>query len=300
MISAVTRISGRILIDMQINLDIDVLRTFVESVRHRSLSVAAELRRKSPSTVTLQMQRLEQQIGVKLFQRAGRGVVPTEQALRLLPYAERILVANDEGVRAVGPGPSAETIRLAVPADIAETWLPRQLSLFLARYDNACIETQVLRNSDIIERIETGSADVALHWNKADDGAQAATVATFPIEWMAARSFVADPKRSLPLVVLQSPCLFRDLGLTSLDKANAPSRITMATTGITGLWTAVAAGLGVTCRVPLGAPEDVNRYEDDRLPQLGRIGLALRLSRTAGSASADLKAHLLDAIRELT
>jgi DNA-binding transcriptional LysR family regulator len=284
---------------MHTNFDIDVLRTFIESVRQRSLAKAAERSRKSPSTVTLQIQRLEQQIGVKLFQRAGRGVLPTEHALRLLPYAERVVLANDEGVRAIGPAPAVETIRLAVPADIAETWLPQQLSDFLALNANISVEAQVLRNSEIIERIENGSADLALHWNGAGHGGSVQPVATFPIEWMAAASFVADPQRALPLVVLQSPCLFRDLGITVLEKGNTPLRITMATTGVTGLWSAVAAGLGVTCRVPLGAPEGVVRYTDDRLPELGVIDLGLRTSRSASNRSRDLEAYLRKAIREL-
>ncbi len=284
---------------MHTNFDIDVLRTFIESVRHRSLAKAAERGGKSPSTVTLQIQRLEQQIGVKLFQRAGRGVLPTEHALRLLPYAERVVLANDEGFRAVGPAPAVETVRLAVPADIAETWLPQHLSDFLALHTNISVEAQVLRNSEIIERIENGGADLALHWNGSDRGGSVKPVATFPIEWMAAASFVADTKRALPLVVLQSPCLFRDLGITVLERENTPLRIAMATTGVTGLWSAVAAGLGVTCRVPLGAPQGVVRYADERLPALGSIDLMLRTSRSASTHARELEAHLLKAIREL-
>ncbi|MFB9950923.1 LysR substrate-binding domain-containing protein [Rhizobium puerariae] len=284
---------------MNTNFDIDVLRTFIESVRHKSLANAAERRAKSASTVTLQIQRLEQQIGAKLFQRAGRGVVPTEHALRLLPYAERIVLANDEGLRTVGSSPSMETIRIAAPADIAEIWLPRQLSDFLVIHSDISVEAQVLRNSEIIERIDNGEADVALHWSRSGDGSTARPAATFPIEWMAAASFSADPQRAWPIVVLQSPCLFRDLGVTVLEKANEPLRITMATTGVTGLWSAVAAGLGITCRVPLGAPEGVVRYQDERLPALGAIDLALRTSRTASAKARDLEAYLMEAIRKL-
>lgn len=284
---------------MDNNFDIDVLKTFIESVRHKSLSNAAELRGKSPSTVTLQIQRLEHQIGVKLFQRAGRGVVPTEHALKLLPYAERIVLANDEGFRRIGSPIAVETIQLAVPADIAETWLPQQLSRFMAVHPGIMVEAQVLRNSEIIERIENGKAHVALHWCRSGEKSSLQSVATFPIEWMAAASFSTDPERALPLVVLQSPCLFRDLGVTLLEKSNAPLRIAMATTGVTGLWSAVAAGLGITCRVSLGAPDGVIRYKDERLPALGSIDLALRTTRAASPNAHELEAYLMEAIRAL-
>lgn len=284
---------------MNDNFDIDVLRTFIESVRRKSLTGAARHRAKSPSTVTLQLQRLEQQVGVKLFQKMGRGVVPTEEALRLLHFAERVVSANDEGFRSVRSNPGSETIRLVVPADVAETWLPQQISTFLAGHPGISIETQVLRNSEIIERIDNGEADVALHWSRPGDGSTGKPAASFPIEWMASETFSSDPLRALPIVVLQSPCLFRDLGITLLEKANAPLRITMAATGITGLWSAVAAGLGVTCRVPLGAPDGVVRYHDERLPQLGTIGLAARTGRTASRNAGDLKTDLIAAIQKL-
>lgn len=284
---------------MNNNFDIDVLRTFIESVHRKSLSSAARQRDKSPSTVTLQLQRLEQQVGVKLFQKVGRGLAPTEQALRLLPFAERIVFANDEGIQAVRNRLGQETIRLVVPADIAETWLPPQISAFSLSHPDVLIEAQVLRNSEIIESIDIGEADVALHWCRPENANTVEPVATFPIEWMASRSFSPDPLRALPIVVLQSPCLFRDLGITLLEKMNAPLRITMAATGVTGLWSAVAAGLGTTCRVPLGAPDGVVRYQDERLPRLGMIGLVARTSRAASRNSIELHLELMTAIREL-
>lgn len=285
--------------EKEINFDIDVLRTFIESMREQSLAKAAVIRGKSPSTVTLQMQRLETMLGVKMFARAGRGVLPTEHAQRFLPYAEAIVLANDQSIDAVAAPSVEQIIRIAVPADLAETWLPPLLSAFMSAHPGTSTETQVLRNSEIIEMIESSEVDVALHWMQNGNDPSVAPIATFPIEWMAAKSFSSDPRRLLPIVVLQSPCLFRDLGIDELTKADEPTRIAMATTGVTGLWSAVAAGLGVTCRVAVAAPQGVVRYKDPRLPDLGTIDLALRTGETAPKSATILKAYLADAIRSL-
>jgi DNA-binding transcriptional LysR family regulator len=287
------------MIEKEMNFDIDVLRTFIESVRERSLAKAAVIRGKSPSTVTLQMQRLEIMLGVKMFARAGRGVLPTEHARKLLPYAEAIVLANDQGMNAAASTGMDQVIRIAVPADLAETWLSPLLSAFMSAHPGTSTETQVLRNSEIIEMIEGSEVDLALHWMPNGMDASVEPIATFPIEWMAARSFSSDPQRALPIVVLQSPCLFRDLGIDELAKAHEPARVAMATTGVTGLWSAVAAGLGVTCRVAVAAPQGVVRYKDPRLPELGTIGLALRTSESAPRSVTILKAYLADAIRSL-
>lgn len=283
----------------EMNFDIDVLRTFIDSVRHKSLAKAAELRGKSPSTVTLQIKRLEQQTGLQLFRRSGRGVLPTDHAQRLLRYAESIVFANDEAFQTINPVKAARVIRIAAPADLAETWLPPLLSAFLQDHPDLSVETQVMRNSEIIEKIDREEIDLAIHWLPSGGVGSTNPAATFPIEWMASRTFSTNQDTALPIVVLQSPCLFRDLGISELDKAHEPSRITMATTSVTGLWTAVAAGLGVTCRVPIGAPQNVQRYRDDRLPPLGTIDLALRTSKHAPSIATSLKESLSKALPTL-
>jgi len=281
------------------NFDLDVLRTFIAGVRHQSLARAAKLRGKSPSTVSLQIQRLEQQVGVKLFRRQGRGVLATDAAQTLLLYAEAIVSANDEALRLVNPGHVVERIRIAVPADLAEAWLPPILAGFLRDYPDMIIDTQVMRNSEIIDKIDQRDIDVALHWAHRGSMSGDDLVATLPIEWMAAESFSVNPARSLPLVVLESPCLFRELGLQELERTTGPSRIAMESASVTGLWSAVAAGLGVTCRVPIGAPEGVARFIDDTLPKLGTIGLVLRTSSHVSAKAQLLKDELAIALHNL-
>lgn len=202
----------------------------------------------------------------------------------------------DEGFRTLTSAIMDQTIKIAVPADLAETWLPPLLATFMAAHPGISTETFVLRNSEIIEKIEHGEVDIALQWVRNENGDTVEKVATFPIEWMAARSFTSALHRALPMVVLQSPCLFRDLGFNELEKADEPTRITMATTGVTGLWSAVSAGLGVTCRVPIAVPEGVIRYKDARLPELGTIDLALRTAEGTIQSIQMLKGYLANAV----
>jgi DNA-binding transcriptional LysR family regulator len=51
---------------------------------------------RTQSAISLQMKRLEEQLGCRLFERGGRGVEPTQAGTMLLGYARRILAANDE------------------------------------------------------------------------------------------------------------------------------------------------------------------------------------------------------------
>ena len=76
-----------------INLDLDLLRTFV-AVADLNTSAAAVCR--TQSAVSQQMQRLEQLVGKELFARHGRNKLLTEHGIQLLGYARKILRFNDE------------------------------------------------------------------------------------------------------------------------------------------------------------------------------------------------------------
>ena len=77
------------------------LTYFLAAARHRSFSAAAsELLMAQPS-LSEQVRRLEAELGVPLFVRAGRGLELTEAGTLLLPHAERTLAEAEEAKEAV-------------------------------------------------------------------------------------------------------------------------------------------------------------------------------------------------------
>lgn len=79
-----------------INLDLELLRTFVTVADRKTFSAAAETICRTQSAVSQQMQRLEQLVGKELFIRHGRNKLLTEYGFQLLRYARKILDFNDE------------------------------------------------------------------------------------------------------------------------------------------------------------------------------------------------------------
>jgi DNA-binding transcriptional LysR family regulator len=77
------------------------LRCFLATFEHGSFTAAAaELGLAQPS-ISEQVRLLEQGLDAPLFDRVGRGLVPTEAARALRPHAERALTAVTEAGRAV-------------------------------------------------------------------------------------------------------------------------------------------------------------------------------------------------------
>jgi DNA-binding transcriptional LysR family regulator len=76
-------------------LTLQQLEYFLAAYRHRSFSAAAEELHMAQPSLSEQVRRLEAELGVELFARAGRGLTPTEAGETLRPHAEQTLAAAE-------------------------------------------------------------------------------------------------------------------------------------------------------------------------------------------------------------
>lgn len=77
------------------------LEYFLAAVEHGSFSAAAESLHLSQPSLSEQVRRLEDELGVALFHRVGRGIVLAEAGRTLRPHAERVLAEAHEARAAV-------------------------------------------------------------------------------------------------------------------------------------------------------------------------------------------------------
>src|SRR6476661_5379752 len=87
-------------------LSLHQLRCFLTTYELGSLTAAAEELGYAQPSISEQIRTLEKTLGVQLFRRVGRGVVPTTVADELRPHAERTLAAA-EGARKPGRASSS-------------------------------------------------------------------------------------------------------------------------------------------------------------------------------------------------
>jgi DNA-binding transcriptional LysR family regulator len=111
-------------------LDIDQLRTFVAISDTGSFTKAADIVHKTQSAVSMQMKRLEERLGRPVFERDGRASRLSEDGERLLDYARRIVRLNSECVASFNEADLTGRVRLGLPDDYAECYLPEILARF--------------------------------------------------------------------------------------------------------------------------------------------------------------------------
>lgn len=277
----------------------DLVRTFVMGVRLGSFSRAAERVGRTQSAVSLQMRRLEQQLGVRLFHREGRGLGLSKSGHTFFAYAERLLDLNDEALEALAPRDVTGEIRLGIPPDLAETWLPQMLARFSRTHPGVAMEARVDRNSALMDDIARGQLDIALVWDRNEPATTASGefVADLPIMWIGQDGASLDTG-IVPLVVMGEPCLFRAHGLSRLEEIGRNWRITFTSSSLAGLWAATSAGLGLTVRTPLGMPRGLTALTHPELPTLGIVSLRACLTEAPSPTVKGFAAMLTQTIRE--
>lgn len=264
------------------NLDIDVLRAFVNGVDLASFAKAADKLGRSPSAISLQLRKLEHQTGQSLLLKKGRGLVLTEAGETLLSYARRILDLNDEALAAMRTPAVEGSVRLGLPQDLAEAWLPGLLARFARTHPNVRVEAHVERNAILLTHLANHDLDLALAWDEDVRPTSPDThLADLPMVWVGpSQGFIrdADADDALPLVAFASPCVFRRAGVAALDAAGISWRVAFSSPSLSGLWAAVSAGLGVTLRTPYGVPSTLTMLDAGAagLPALPRVGISLR------------------------
>jgi DNA-binding transcriptional LysR family regulator len=116
-------------------LDLRELKTFRVVATEKSFTRAANLLHYAQSSVTAQVHRLEEELGVPLFDRMGRRVELTLAGRQLLTYAERLLDLADEAKCSVqNDGQPAGTLTVAAPETLLAYRLPELLKRFQAGF----------------------------------------------------------------------------------------------------------------------------------------------------------------------
>ncbi|MRX08402.1 LysR family transcriptional regulator [Pseudoduganella sp. FT25W] len=267
----------------RITFDLDVLRTFVTGVDMGSFARAADKLGRSTSAVSAQLKKLEDQLGTPVLRKEGRGMVTTPAGESLLGYARRLLELNDEAATAVRGADLAGSVRLGIQQDFGEHVLTDVLGRFVRVHPRVRIEARAARNTELLELLNSGRLDLALAWEGGAATPHAVDVGRLAMRWIGAADDArlapalarADVQAPLPLVVMDAPCVMRSAATHALDQAGIPWRIAFTSPGLSGVWAAVAAGLGVTVRTTVGLPPSVRLLETAALPPLPDIGLRL-------------------------
>lgn len=280
------------------NIDADLLRTFVAVVESGGFSRAAERLLRGQSAISLQIKRLEEQLGVQLLERSPRHISLTIEGELIIDYARRILSLNDELVARVGEPELSGLVRLGAPEDFATGHLPKVLARFARSHPQVALEVTCELTLELLDRFESGGLDMALVKREPHTGISGIRVWREPLVWIAASRDVIRPGEPLPLAVSPHPCVYRKRITEALDGVGRTWRVVYTCGSLAGTHAAVRAGLGLTVLPKEMAPQDLTILNDEDLglPTLEDTEMALVEAKTLSPAAARLREYI---VREL-
>jgi LysR family hydrogen peroxide-inducible transcriptional activator len=132
--------------------------------RHGSITRAAEACGVTQPTLSTQVAKLERELGVVLFERAGRGLRLTNAGRPVLDHARRVLGAVDDLVAAAQDhlDPFAGTLRLGLIPTLAPYLLPHLLSGMQASLPRLKLTIVEEQTALLVAQLAAGGIDAAM------------------------------------------------------------------------------------------------------------------------------------------
>lgn len=272
------------------NLDLGTLRSLVTIAESGSMTRAAARLFMTQSAISMQIKRLETNLGCSVLERSPQGMTPTAEGHQLLDYAERMLAINDEAMGRLTSPDFEGQIRFGAPGDIIYPHIPDVLREFSRDYPRVRVHLTSSRSVELKKELRQGLQDVVLTTeSEADEGGE--IINTRPLVWTGGAAGVAWKQRPLPIGFARN-CAFRgtvtrvldDAGIEWIDMVNSDD--CTAAEAMTAADLCVAAELDSavsTGRVPI--------EHGGQLPTLPPHSIVLY-------ASVGVSNPLLDSLRE--
>ena len=231
------------------HLDTDLLRTFLAIADTGSFSAAAERIGRTPSAVSMQVKRLEELVGRRLFDRDSRNVAPTPFAQGIVGEVRAILDANAALLGRMRAPELTGRIAIGIPDDYASVHMPPLLKRFARSHPAVQVDVRCQDSSELIAQLRAGALDATLATHAdiidvttllVDD------VHTEPIVWLGASGGRAHAERPLPVAAATPHCAWRKAAVSALERAGVPHRMGYTSALAAGQLAAVAADLAVS------------------------------------------------------
>ncbi len=225
-------------------LNIDLLRTFHAVARFGRFNEAADHVHRSASAVTTQIQKLEKQIGQRLFSRNNQGVELTLYGKKLLGETTEFLKSHDRLLISLMPQRMQGKIRLGIPDTYAPAFIKACVPQLIA--DNPLLELEVeaRTSGELLNMFMANQLDLTITVS-AQPLAQGERLGPVQPLWVAAEHFSHTPNTALPITVPVAGCPYRAAALQMLKDHGIYHRVLLESPNSSAVEACIRSGVAV-------------------------------------------------------
>lgn len=248
-------------------MNLRFLETFVWLARIRNFRLTAEKLHTTQAAVSSRIATLEQELGVRLFNRADREVTLTLEGTKALIYAERLVNTTQEMLENMkDPALYTGVVRIGVIESIIHSWFPDLMARIHRTYPQLEIELAGDTTIRLIEQFNKGHLDVILQTDPVfETNVQNLPLCDFPLRWFGATGLhlhgdvltLADIATFPILSFSRNSGPHRYLERLFKDKIEKPVRINCMTS-VSAMIRLVVDGFGVAMLPPAIVQQELN------------------------------------------
>jgi DNA-binding transcriptional LysR family regulator len=261
-------------------MELRQLNTFMTIARLQSFSKAAQEMGYAQSSITSQIQLLEQELNVRLFERLGHNITLTSEGKKLQPMAEQMLKLTND-IKNIGNNseiPSGPLIIGAVES-LCVTRLPKLIKEYRSRYPDVEILIKFGTKVEFFRSLKENTIDIAFFVDQqiTDSDFITALQTPEPMALFCAPGYAFEYKDSVypkdlsgeSLILTESSCGYRALFDTIISQNNIKPRSVIETGNVQAIKQLILSGMGITF-LPQTAVEE--ELQQERLIRLNWRG----------------------------
>jgi DNA-binding transcriptional LysR family regulator len=225
-------------------LPVDLLQTFTAVAEAGSFTAAARLLGMRQSTVSQQIQKLEQRTGRRFVDRDTHRVVLTPDGEVLLDHARAILDTHSRLQQHLSGAPLRGRLRFGASEDFVLSALPDVLAAFMRRHPDVDLQLSAGFSDDLRDAFDGGHLDLVFI-KRRGGVARGKVMWKEPLVWASRPGFRVDAKAPIPLLLYPPPSVTRACALEILERTGCRWRIAFTSASLAGLTAAARAGIGL-------------------------------------------------------
>lgn len=261
-------------------MELRQLNTFMTIAKLQSFSKAALELGYAQSSITSQIQLLEKELNVRLFERLGHNITLTIEGKKLLPMAEQMLKLSNDIKNMAGNSdmPSGPLIIGAVES-LCVTRLPKLLKEYRSSYPDVEILIKFGAKTEFLRSLKENTIDIAFFVDQKITDSNFITVLQTP-EPMA---LLCSPEYSFahrenvypedlsgePLILTESSCGYRTLFDNIMSQFNVKPRSVIETGNVQAIKQLILSGMGITFLPQTAVEEELQQKRLVRLNWMG-------------------------------
>lgn len=251
-------------------MELKHLNTFLVLSKIKNFTKTAEYLNYAQSSVTTQIQQLEKELNVRLFERIGKSVALTLEGEKLVPYATKMVSLSSDIEKMYASSDNPGRIIIGASESISIYRLPEIIKVYKRNHPDVDIFLTLLDSSEFIPLLADNTIDIAFTMDhpiidksitsalKIHESIYALSTPGHPLALK--KNVLIQDFTDIPIILTGHGCCYRSMFERELSTANISPKIVLETGSIHVIKQIALSGLGLCILPELAVQEELENH----------------------------------------